>query len=76
MTGFGHSDLQTPSAHITAELKSVNNRYLKLTLRLPDAIARFEAEIERVIRSRIARGSVQGSLRVHFSQDNPTINST
>jgi uncharacterized protein (TIGR00255 family) len=66
MTGFGHSSLQTPTAHITAELKSVNNRYLKLTLRLPDSIARFEAEIERVIRTRISRGAVQGSLRVRF----------
>ena len=66
MTGFGHSSLQTPHAHVTAELKSVNNRYLKLTLRLPDSIARFEAEIERVIRSRISRGAVQGSLRVRF----------
>jgi len=66
MTGFGHSTLQTPTAHVSAELKSVNNRYLKLTLRLPDSLARFEADIERVIRSRIARGAVQGTIRVRF----------
>jgi len=66
MTGFGHSSLQTPIAHVSAELKSVNNRYLKLTLRLPDSLARFEADIERVIRSRIARGAVQGTIRVRF----------
>jgi uncharacterized protein (TIGR00255 family) len=66
MTGFGHSSLQTPIAHITAELKSVNNRYLKLTLRLPDSLARFEADIERVVRSRVSRGAVQGSVRVRF----------
>ncbi|MFM7057959.1 MAG: YicC/YloC family endoribonuclease [Planctomycetota bacterium] len=66
MTGFGHSSLQTPIAHVSAELKSVNNRYLKLSLRLPDSLARFEADIERVIRSRIARGAVQGTIRVRF----------
>jgi uncharacterized protein (TIGR00255 family) len=66
MTGFGHSSLQTPIAHVSAELKSVNNRYLKLTLRLPESLARFEAEIERVIRARISRGAVQGTVRVRF----------
>jgi uncharacterized protein (TIGR00255 family) len=66
MTGFGHSSLQTHIAHVSAELKSVNNRYLKLTLRLPDSFARFEADIERVIRSRISRGAVQGTIRVRF----------
>lgn len=66
MTGFGHSSLQTPIAHVSAELKSVNNRYLKLTLRLPESLARFEAEIERVIRARISRGAVQGTIRVRF----------
>lgn len=66
MTGFGHSSLQTPIAHVSAELKSVNNRYLKLALRLPDSIARFEADIERVVRSRVARGAVQGTIRVRF----------
>ena len=66
MTGFGHSSLQTSLAHVSAELKSVNNRYLKLSLRLPDSLARFEADIERVIRSRIARGAVQGTIRVRF----------
>ncbi len=66
MTGFGHSSLDRDGIHVATEIKSVNNRYLKLSVRLPDAIARFERDIERVVRARVSRGSVQLSIRVRL----------
>jgi uncharacterized protein (TIGR00255 family) len=66
MTGFGNSSHQTEGVYVSSELKSVNNRYLKLSVRMPDSAARFEADIEKLIRSRVTRGSVQLSLRVRF----------
>lgn len=66
MTGFGNSSLDRDGIHVASEIKSVNNRYLKLTTRLPDCVARFESEIEKLVRSRVTRGSVQLSVRVRF----------
>ncbi len=67
MTGFGNASLQTGGVHVSSELKSVNNRYLKLSVRMPDSVARFEADIEKLVRSRVTRGSVQLSIRVRFT---------
>ena len=66
MTGFGNASLPSEGVHVSSEIKSVNNRYLKLSVRMPDCVARFEAEIEKLVRSRVTRGSVQLSIRVRF----------
>lgn len=67
MTGFGHSSSEDAGVHVSTEIKSVNNRYLKLSIRMPDTVARFEADIEKLVRSRVTRGSVQLSIRVRFA---------
>lgn len=67
MTGFGHSSSEDGGVHVSTEIKSVNNRYLKLSVRMPDTVARFEADIEKLVRSRVTRGSVQLSIRVRFA---------
>ena len=66
MTGFGNASFDSDGVHVSSEIKSVNNRYLKLSVRMPDSVARFEAEIEKLIRSRVARGSIQLSIRVRL----------
>ncbi|MEZ6033339.1 MAG: YicC/YloC family endoribonuclease [Planctomycetaceae bacterium] len=66
MTGFGNATFDADGVHVSSEIKSVNNRYLKLSVRMPDSVARFEADIEKLIRSRVARGSIQLTLRVRF----------
>ena len=67
MTGFGNATIDRSGIHVSVEIKSVNNRYLKLSTRLPDSVARFESEIEKLVRSRVARGSVQLAVRLRFS---------
>ncbi|MCR9197415.1 MAG: YicC family protein [Planctomycetaceae bacterium] len=64
MTGFGNASQTSDAASVSVELKAVNNRYLKVSVRLPDIAARFESDIEKLIRERIARGSLQLSFRV------------
>jgi uncharacterized protein (TIGR00255 family) len=66
MTGFGHGVEERQGVHVVTELKSVNNRYLKLSIRLPDSAARYESDLEKLIRSRISRGAVQVSVRVRY----------
>lgn len=66
MTGFGNATTQSDCCDVSVELKAVNNRYLKLSMRLPDMVTRFEPDIEKLIRSAMARGSVQLSVRIRL----------
>ncbi len=58
MTGFGVAEFKNDDLTIRVELRSVNNRFLKLDSRLPEALQSFETEIERPVREKIARGTV------------------
>lgn len=66
MTGFGNASVQSDLASVNIELKAVNNRYLKIGMKLPDVASRFEPDIEKLVRSRIARGSVQLGFRIRL----------
>ncbi len=70
MTGFGNASQQNEAATVAVELKAVNNRYLKVSMRLPDFLGRFEPDIEKLIREDIARGAVQLSFRVRLLSQN------
>lgn len=62
MTGFGEGRRQNERLAITAELKSVNNKHLKVSVRAPDAYLSLEHDLEKLIRARISRGTVYLNL--------------
>lgn len=58
MTGFGAVSEEVEGVRYALELRSLNNRYFKITLRLPEDIAGLEAELEAQVRRRLSRGSI------------------
>ena len=64
MTGYGDAALMTEGVSYAVEIRSLNNRYFKASIKLPDALAYLEPDIERLLRDRLGRGSVTYSLRV------------
>lgn len=64
MTGFGESHRQDPALSVAVEVRTVNSRYFKLSLKCPEAYAALEGEIEGVTRQYVKRGTVQLTLRV------------
>lgn len=62
MTGFGRGTAQSKHFVVRAEIRSVNNRNLRIACRLPDRIQGLDAELEKRIRDRLARGSVNAYL--------------
>lgn len=64
MTGFGQACFEVDGVVYTVEVRSVNNRYFKAQLRIPDIAAYLEGEIERLHRDAIQRGTVSYSLRL------------
>src|SRR5262249_1129385 len=49
---------------IVVELRTVNNRYFKLNLRLTEGYAPLESHAEGLIRQQIRRGTVQASVQI------------
>jgi uncharacterized protein (TIGR00255 family) len=64
MTGYGRADAQAGDYLVRAEARSVNNRNLRVTCRLPDRLQGLDPELEKLLRSRLARGTV--TLALHF----------
>lgn len=66
MTGFGRSEITEGDKKITVELKSVNNRYLDLNIKMPKKFNAFEADIRSELKKYMKRGKVD----VFISYDN------
>lgn len=64
MTGYGAAEQVENGRTYALEIRSVNNRYFKATLKLPERLQFLETEVERLLRARISRGSVTYALRV------------
>ncbi|TMQ34379.1 MAG: YicC family protein [Planctomycetota bacterium] len=72
MTGYGEAHYQSESLSLSIELRALNNRYLKVSLRALEPYNLLEPEFEKVIRRTIRRGTIQVSLRCerqHAAQD-------
>ncbi|HOA74952.1 MAG TPA: YicC family protein [Phycisphaerae bacterium] len=64
MTGYGEAQHVEDGVAYALELKSLNNRYLKTSIKLPEHLSVFESEVEKLLRERLDRGSVTFVLRV------------
>lgn len=58
MTGFGRSEVEDGARKFTVEIKSVNHRYLDITLKMPKKLNFFEASIRNLLKEYIQRGKV------------------
>lgn len=64
MTGFGAAKLDDEMVQIAVEARSVNGRFLKVSLKTPPSLAHREGELEGLVREQLRRGSV--TVSVHF----------
>jgi uncharacterized protein (TIGR00255 family) len=64
MTGYGEASYQSDSLTLAIELRALNNRYLKVSLRATEPYNLLEPEFEKVIRRTVRRGTVQVHLRL------------
>jgi uncharacterized protein (TIGR00255 family) len=64
MTGYGEAQGDISSATYIVEIKTVNNRYLKTNVKLPDQVAFLEEDIDKLLRKNLSRGTVNCVLRL------------
>jgi uncharacterized protein (TIGR00255 family) len=70
MTGFGEASREVDGNVYHVEIRTVNNRYFKPSMRLPEDFAFMEQDLERLIRSRISRGTVNLRMWLRTMQEN------
>ncbi|QCX32210.1 YicC family protein [Caloramator sp. E03] len=58
MTGYGRGSFESDGRSFTVEIKSVNNRYLDINIRLPKQMNALEDNIRKFVSSRISRGKI------------------
>src|SRR3954467_9510120 len=63
MTGFGEASMQAGAVHYFLEVRSLNSKYFKAVIRLPEEFQVLEAELETQLRHRLNRGSVFMTVR-------------
>ena len=68
MTGFGSAKGTVEGIEVTVELKSVNNRYLDTSVRLPRSFMFAEETIKSAVQSHISRGKVDVFVTINTAQ--------
>jgi len=70
MTGFGRAEVNKNGITVSTEVRSVNSRYLDLTLRLPRNFSQREKELKDIVRTFLNRGNLNVTVKVeHDSND-------
>ena len=73
MTGYAYEEKNYESAVVSVEIKSVNSRFLDLTVNLPPYLNPLEAYFRSKITEKVARGKVDVYIRVKELESNPDI---
>ena len=64
MTGYGKGTYKNENAEVSCEIRTVNNRYLDLSLKMPRQFFAYEAELKELVKEKITRGSPRKSHRL------------
>jgi len=63
MTGFGSTSSRKDGVSLQVEIRTVNNKFYKATVRLPDSLQSLETEIDVLVSKLLSRGSVTVSVK-------------
>jgi uncharacterized protein (TIGR00255 family) len=68
MTGFANQTVTVGDWNLSIECKSVNSRFLDLTLKLPDVLKRSEPQFRKMVSNNIVRGKVELAIRLERAE--------
>ena len=68
MTGFANQTVTVGDWNLSIECKSVNSRFLDLTLKLPDVLKRSEPQFRKIVSDNIVRGKVELAIRLERAE--------
>ena len=73
MTGYGRAKQSRGGRNITVEVRSVNNRYLDCTVKMPRAYIFAEDAIKTMVQKQVSRGKVDVFITVESAGAEETV---
>lgn len=73
MTGYSYVEKNTETSTVSVEIKSVNSRFLELTINLPPYLNQLESSFRAVISEKVVRGKVDVYIRVKETESDVEI---
>ena len=70
MTGYGRVETTGQGRNIVVEVKSVNHRFLEISLRMPQALFPLEMEFKKKIGEKVKRGRIEIFIRLEAQSAN------
>lgn len=67
MTGYGKKESTAQRIAVTAEIRSVNHRFLEVAVRLPRSLTSLEEQVRKTVQQHCLRGRVDVSVSLHTS---------
>ncbi len=64
MTGFGRGESSSNGYQVTVELKTLNSRYLDISIRMPQSIQHHEFSVKELIQEKLSRGKVHININL------------
>ena len=64
MTGFGDATAERSDTHYAVEIRSLNNRFFKPIIKLPETVSGLEPELESILREALGRGTITYILKM------------
>jgi uncharacterized protein (TIGR00255 family) len=64
MTGFGEAHCQQDGLAVAVEIRAINNRFFKLSVRTTEGYGSLEPLVEEEVRQSVHRGTIQVNVRV------------
>jgi uncharacterized protein (TIGR00255 family) len=74
MTGYGFKETVVEDTQISVEIKSVNNRFLDLSINLPSFLNPLESKLRKIVSEKIVRGKVDLTIRVKDKNSTASVN--
>ncbi len=69
MTGFGNATVEADGLTVTAEVKTLNSKFLDLFVRLPRSLNDKEIELKNLLTQQLERGKVELSINLSRTAD-------
>lgn len=70
MTGYGEAQSEADGVSYAVEIKTVNNRYFKTIIKLPEPASFLEEDIDKLLRKNISRGTINYVLHLKDASAN------
>ena len=73
MTGYGAAAAESETVKASVTVRSLNHRYLDVSVHVPRRLQPLETDIKRVVQERISRGRVELAVQATFLRDEESV---